>query len=200
MTEPSALVWHFASPLTVISSAPLGGGIGRRDFVLNAQVPRDYTRTDIDDHLREIAAAHGCRGDGVGMLTAVRVARATEAVEGGVRVCATVGVTSPTWASDHDGAVSAYRPGTINIVAFVPALLDDSALVNAVITVSEAKAQALIERGVPGTGTASDAVCIACEPSDGSRERFGGPRSRIGAPLARATHAAVTAGLQADAP
>jgi adenosylcobinamide amidohydrolase len=199
MTATRALVWRFASPLLTIASAPLGGGIGRRAWVLNAQVPRDYSRTDIDDHLRAIATEHGCDGDGVGMLTAAEVARATDAAEGDVRACATVGVTAPTWAADRDGAVAAYRPGTINIVAFVPALLDDGALVNAVMTVTEAKAQALSEHGVPGTGTASDAVCVVCEPSDGARERFAGPRSRIGAPLARVVHAAVTAGLRPGA-
>jgi adenosylcobinamide amidohydrolase len=130
------------------------------------------------------------------MLTAARVARCSSVNHGEVRAHATVGVTLPTWAADHDAAVSDYRPGTINIVAFVPATLDGSALVNAVMTVTEAKSQALLEYGVPGTGTATDALCVVCDPRDGARERFAGPRSRIGAPLARAVHAAVTAGLR----
>jgi len=67
--------------------------------------------------------------------------------------------------------------------------------VNAVMTVTEAKAQALLEMGVPGTGTASDAVCVACAPY-GTVETFAGPRSRIGAPLARAVHAAVRHGVR----
>jgi adenosylcobinamide amidohydrolase len=66
--------------------------------------------------------------------------------------------------------------------------------VNAVMTVTEAKAQALFEAGVPGTGTASDAVCIVCRP-DGAAEPFAGPRSRVGAPLARAVHTAVRRGV-----
>jgi adenosylcobinamide amidohydrolase len=191
------LVWDLAAPRRAIASAPLGGGIGERSWVVNAQVPRDYVRTDIDDHLRAIAAEQGCRGEGVGMLTAVKVAGVTTATDGGVRAYATVGVTAPTWAADADDAISAYAPGTINVVAFVPARLDDGALVNAVMTVTEAKSQALLEVGVPGTGTASDAVSIVCDPtaSDGATERFGGPRSRVGARLARAVRAAVAAGL-----
>ena len=59
---------------------------------------------------------------------------------------------------------------------------------------AEAKTQALVERGVPGTGTASDAVCIVC-PVDGDEEPFAGPRSPWGARLARATHGCVLAGL-----
>ena len=78
----------------------------------------------------------------------------------------------------------------MNVVAFLPVRLSEAALVNAATTITEAKAQALAERCVPGTGTASDAVCVVC-PADGDAERFGGPRSRWGAPLARAVHRAV---------
>jgi adenosylcobinamide hydrolase len=197
------LVWELPAPRRAIASAPLGGGIGERSWILNAQVSRDYERTDIDDHLRAIAAEQACVGEGVGMLTAVKVAGVTTATDDDVRAYATVGVTAPTWAADADDAISAYAPpGTINVVAFVPARLDDGALVNAVMTATEAKSQALLAAGVPGTGTASDALCIVCEPAsgDGTIERFGGPRSRIGAPLARAVHAAVTAGLPGARP
>jgi adenosylcobinamide amidohydrolase len=82
--------------------------------------------------------------------------------------------------------------GTVNIVAWVPVGLSDAALVNAVGTVTEAKAQALWELGLPATGTATDAVVVLCPP-DGPREAYGGPRSRWGAPLARATRDAVVA-------
>jgi adenosylcobinamide amidohydrolase len=187
-------VWRFASPLRCIASAPIGGGIGLRDWVLNAQVQLDYGRTDLDAHVAELASQLGCRGRGVGMLTAARVADAVDVHEAGIDVCATVGLSQPTWAADRDGASTVWRPGTINIVAMLPVRLTDAALVNAVVTATEAKTQALREAGVPGTGTATDAVCIACPPGDDA-EPFGGPRSRIGAPLARAVHAAVSKGV-----
>jgi adenosylcobinamide hydrolase len=193
----SVLVWTLAPSSLAISSAPLGGGTGARDWIVNAQVARDYSRIDIDDHLAEIARAQGCRGEGVGMLTAAPVARVASATDDGVEVHATVGVTAPTWAADVNDAVSAYAPGTINVVAFTEARLDDAALVNAVMTATEAKSQALFEHGVPGTGTASDAICIVCGGADAARERFAGPRSRVGAALARAVHGAVRAGLEA---
>lgn len=172
----------------------MGGGIGLRSWVLNAQVPRDYSRTDLDAHVASIAAAEGCTGDGVGMLTAVPMSFARYASDRGVEVCATVGVTRPTWAADATDAISAWTPGTINIVAFVPARLSEAALVNAVMTVTEAKVQALSEGGVPGTGTASDAACVVC-PASGPVQAFGGPRSGLGAPLARAVCEAVRGGI-----
>lgn len=193
-TRP-VLLWRFDAPRLAVSSAPVGGGIGRRAWVCNAQVDDDYTRTDLAAHVAEIAAANGCGGDGVGMLTAASVERACCARDGDVTVYATVGLSHPTWAADEDGAVSPWRPGTINVVAFVPVTLSEGALVNAVVTATEAKTQALVEAGVPGTGTASDAVCVVCEHSDAT-ERFAGPRSSVGASLARAVHRAVGRGIR----
>jgi adenosylcobinamide amidohydrolase len=189
------LVWRFPRPLLAVSSAPVGGGIGVRHWVLDAEVPRHYDRHDLHAHVAELAAACGCRGPGVGMLTAASVAAWRAAGDGGVEVAATVGVSRPTWAAGPDGTHGSWRPGTINVVAHVPVRLTPAALVNAVMTASEAKAQALLEAGVPGTGTASDALCITCPPG-GPAEPFAGPRSPWGARLARAVHAAVGAGLR----
>ena len=38
------LVWRLARPLLVVSSAPLGGGLGPRSWVVNATVGLDYDR------------------------------------------------------------------------------------------------------------------------------------------------------------
>ncbi len=76
------------------------------------------------------------------------------------------------------------------MVAQLPVRLTDAALLNALCTVAEAKAQALVEQGVPGTGTPSDAVSVVC-PLDGPAEPFAGPRSPWGARLARAVHASI---------
>jgi adenosylcobinamide amidohydrolase len=125
------------------------------------------------------------------MLTAADVSARQHANDNGAEVSVTVGLGHPTWAAAADEP--AQLVGTINVMAWIPVSLSPAAMVNAVTTVAEAKAQALFEAGVPGTGTASDAVIIAC-PDVGSGEAFAGPRSRWGARLARATRAAVLAG------
>ena len=183
------VLWRLDGPHPMLSTAPLGGGWGRRSWILNAQVELDYARTDPDAHAAEIAAGAGAVGPGVGMLTAADLTPGY-AEDDGVRAWATVGVTSPTWAADVDDAISAWVPGTINLVVSVPHALTDAAMVNAVTTATEAKVQALAEAGVPGTGTASDAVCLVCAP-DGPADEFGGPRSTGGARGGRAVHAAV---------
>jgi adenosylcobinamide amidohydrolase len=190
------LVWRFPHPVRAIASAPLGGGVGVRRWVVNATVDRDYARLDPDVHLREIADGLGLSGPGAGLLTAVDVGHAVTASDGGVEVVATVGLGHPTLAAAPDEAAPEIV-GTINIVALVPAALSDAALVNAVATATEAKVQALWEYGVAATGTASDAVFVGSGLGPGGPvEPFGGPRSIWGARLARAVHAAVRSGAE----
>lgn len=189
------LVWRLTTPLLTISSGPLGGGIGLRHWVVNATVPHGYTRTDPQAHLTEIAAGLGLTGEGTGFLTAVDVREVVHRTDTGVHASVTTGVgTHPTWAAGP-AAAPAEPVGTINAVCVLPVRLSPAALVNAVATVAEAKAQALWEAGVPGTGTSTDATALLC-PADGEPEPFGGPRSRFGGALARAVHAAVLGGLR----
>ncbi|MBO4209695.1 adenosylcobinamide amidohydrolase [Micromonospora echinofusca] len=212
------LYWRAEHPVQVISSGPLGGGIGLRNWLVNATVPMSYHRDDPDAHLVELADRLGLTGPGVGLLTGVDVAEVVRRVDTDVRVWATVGLGTPIRAAEPPldvevpgpppggepaagparaagapNGVTPERVGTVNIVAFVPARLGDAALVNAVATVTEAKAQALADLGLDATGTPTDSVTVCC-PADGPVAAYGGPRSRWGAPLARAVHAAVLAG------
>ncbi len=171
----------------------VGGGIGVRRWVLNAQVEDGEHHADPVLYVSELAAALGCRGEGVGFLTAAPVAGWTGGHSGDVDAVATVGLRHPSWAAAA-AEPSSVRVGTINVVGFVPTPLSPAALVNAVMTATEAKTQALVERGVAGTGTPTDAVCVLA-PVEGAAEPYGGPRSRVGADLARAVHAAVVAGV-----
>jgi adenosylcobinamide amidohydrolase len=175
----------------------MGGGLGERRWAINATVEKTYARMDPEDHLQAIAAGLGLAGTGVGMLTAVDVSQHVTRTDGGVIVAATVGLGHPTWAAAPDGDLRELRPGTINIVAWVPAALSEAALVNTVVSVTEAKSQALWEHGLDATGTGSDAVFVACERSGTSVEPHGGPRSIWGARLARAVHTAVYEGARA---
>lgn len=193
----AALVWRVGPDRRMISTAILGGGLGERAWVLNAQVPGGYARMDPVAHLREIAAPLGLSGAGVGLLTAADVRRWTSATDGGVRVAATVGVGTPAWAAVPWDAAGAGAPGTINVLVSVPVALDDAALVNLVATVTEAKVQALLDAGHAATGTPTDAVCVAARTT-GEREPFGGPRSAWGSRVARAVHRAVRKGARSS--
>jgi adenosylcobinamide amidohydrolase len=204
---PMAL-WRPGPGYQMISSGVLGGGLGPREWVLNAQVATGYARTDPAAHLRQLAGRLGLSGPGIGLLTAARVTDVVQGQDRGVHAAATVGLRVPTWAAAPPGGQdrelapvgrdvrSPFRPGTINVIVVVPVPLADAAFVNAVVTATEAKAQAVLDAGFAGTGTATDAICIAAPMDPGSEpaEEFTGPRSRWGASIARAVHAAVRAG------
>jgi adenosylcobinamide amidohydrolase len=217
------LVWEPGAGWRAISSAVLGGGIGPLSWLVNAQVPDGYRRMDPDRHLAAIAAGLGLAPPGVGLLTAARVADVEVVRDSGVVVAATVGIGRPTWAAagptvspavglaagpaagpaaGERESAAGYRPGTINILVCVPVPLEDSALVGAVITATEAKVQGLLDASVGCSGTASDAICVAAPDPAGalgagrSAEAFAGPRSHWGSPIGRAVHAAVHAGVR----
>lgn len=192
------VVWRFAEPRRALSSAVSGGGLSTPDWVLNATVERGYDRSDPEAHLLDLARSADLTGDGVAMMTAVDVGELVVARDGGVTAWATVGVERAQWASAeapawHEGAGS--QIGTINVVVDVPVVLSDAALVNAVATATEAKAQAMFERGLAGTGTPTDSIVVCIPDTRASGEPYGGPRSVWGSRIARAVHGAVAGGL-----
>jgi adenosylcobinamide amidohydrolase len=136
------------------------------------------------------------------MLTAASVDRFQDVVCGSARAFATVGLGAPiaaTGVGSGSGPEGVAPVGTINILAVVAASLTDAGLVGALQTAVEAKAQALAAAGVlagnaPGfaTGTASDAIAVACPP--GSSVAFAGPATPTGSDLARAVYEAVRLG------
>ncbi|MFH8974842.1 adenosylcobinamide amidohydrolase [Streptomyces sp. NPDC017890] len=195
-----ALLWRSGPGWRMASSAVLGGGIAEGAWVLNAQVAHGYRRTDPARHLADLAHAAGVRGPGVGLMTAADVSASARARDGGAEAVVTAGISVRGWAaSPEEGATAAAAPGTINILAALPVALSDAALVNAVMTATEAKVQALLESGLDCSGTPTDAVCVAARaPRAGTAvHAFAGPRSEWGARLARAVHRAVLGALPA---
>ena len=200
--DAPVLVWRFDTDVRAVASAVVGGGLGPRRWITNATVGLHYDEPDPADHARRIAAGCGLgEADGIGLLTAVDVRDFTTAVDGGAEVVATTGLGAITWAAAADGEFEGWEPGTINVVAWVPEPMADAALVNLVVTVTEAKVQALGGAGVPATGTPTDAVVVCCPaapPPDDHHHRYGGPRSSWGSRVARAAHAAITEGVARD--
>jgi adenosylcobinamide amidohydrolase len=203
LRDERALVATLDAPHRCLSSAVLGGGAAAAArHWLNLRVPHGYARTDPEAHLVEEALARGLDpAEVIGMLTAADVRAAVERADGPARAIATVGIGQPLAAAGRrPRAVAAV--GTINLLVVVDAPLTDAALVAAVQTATEAKAQALADAGVralnhdgPATGTATDAVCVAVRP--GASVPFAGPATVAGAALARAVHGAVLAGALA---
>jgi adenosylcobinamide amidohydrolase len=197
-----ALTADLGAPYRALSSAVLGGGLRPIRTWLNLQVPPDYARTDPEAHLREVVARLALPGPVAGMLTAADVARRTTARRPLARAVSTVGIGQPLAAAGRRPR-SVRAAGTINVLVVSAVALTDAALAGALLTVAEAKAQALADAGVralnhdgPATGTATDSVLVAA-PVAGAAAPFAGPATRVGADIAAVVHAAVHAGALA---
>lgn len=168
---------HFSlsstTPLAVLSSASVGGGRGCWRTLVNRHVDKDYREGDPVEETRGWLVANGYDPEQTPtLLTAARMENASviqmgdplvqvaAIVTAGVSNAARMGWPGPVFMDHPD-------PGTINILLVVDGELTEGALVNTVITVTEAKAAALQEldvrdgEGRSATGTTTDAVMIA---------------------------------------
>ena len=198
-----AVVVTATTPLTVLSSAVAGGGLGRARAVVNLHVGLDCPWDDAQPRLDAFAARRRLPAPWIGLLTAAWTERATVAADQargvGALVVVTVGLSNPVNAGRS--APAGVAPGTINTIAIVDADLPPAALVNLVTTLTEVKVLALAEASVecddgPASGTSTDAVVVAAT-GRGRPLRFGGPISDAGWVVARAARTALTDGIRA---
>jgi len=205
---PRAVRVSSEAPLAVLSSAVVGGGLDELREILNVHVDDKYDGEQPEEDLAAVAAELGIRERFVGLMTAAYTEYARCAVESldEVTVAAVVsiglsntscaGVTPPIAAGPAGGA-AAPGPGTINVILLVDAALTSAAMVNAVITATEAKAMTLAEwdvrtpDGDPASGTSTDTVVVACT-GRGEELRYAGPATPVGWLAARAVRAAMT--------
>ncbi len=197
--EATAVI-RFTERMEVLSSAPYNGGHAVTDTVFIMQVAHDFSCPDYMGVLRAKVKQYSLPEDSVGFMTAAEVkyvfSQAEEAYDGGeVYVATTAGVTNCVCAGDpltdweRKSARSAeiYRKliaGTINIVAVVPFPLTDTAKINAMIPLVEAKTLGMRDRGYVETGTTSDAMAIV-SPTGDDRMPFLGTGTHAGMALAR---------------
>lgn len=197
---------HLQSPqlLTTLSSSFYGGGFRRVRHILNAYVAADYCSRRPAHDLQAIAAACGIHAPFVGLLTAVPLHRARSVFleEQGLQVgvVATAGVGNATSAGVSLPFVA--TPGTINLILLLDARLSRAAMVNAIITATEAKSALLGEmdirtaQGALATGTSTDTVTVAIT-GRGPVQVYAGPATLAGYLLGRAVRQAVRESLLA---
>jgi iron complex transport system ATP-binding protein len=183
----AAIILHSQQPLQILSSAVVGGGLIYARYILNCHVRKGYCHPQPDADLAVMARNLGIVEPFVGMMTAARMheARATARQAEGVTVAAivTAGLSNPSTPGLSPPATS--KPGTINLILLVDAHLTPAALVNAVITATEAKAQIILAHGTrtpeghAATGTSTDAIVVACT-GRGEALPYAGPVTRVG--------------------
>ena len=169
--EENLLILESQEPLTALSSAMIGDGFGETKTIVNAHVHKNLDLSNPAKHLQDRVRAAGIAGSFVGLMTAVFLdtAQVCTKVQDGLAVTAvvTAGIGNATRAGLS-------RPGirkinTINIILLIDGTVEPSAIVNAVITATEAKTDVMQQLAIPthdgqgiATGTSSDATVIAC--------------------------------------
>ena len=201
-TGPRAVRVSSQRPLTVLSSAVVGGGLGSAREILNAHVDDRYDGERPEDDLVVVAAELGVTEPFVGLMTAAYTEHARCALESSGDL-AVVAVVSVGLSNTSSAGVTlpftreASRPGTINIVLVVDGALTPAAMVNAVITATEAKTLTLEEwdvrtpEGELASGTSTDTVVVACT-GRGKDLDYAGPATTVGWLAARAVRSAMT--------
>ena len=200
--DAEAVVIRAELALRAVSSAIVGGGLTETRAIVNLHVPKAFHCQESEGVLADFAHRRAIASPFVGLLTGAPTEQAEVAMErrGDLAAWAVVTVGLSNRSAAGRSALAAWQPSTINTIVVVDADPEDAALVNLVITATEAKALALEEAGVRSleggvvTGTSTDAVVIAAT-GRGPRCRFGGPVSELGWLVARAVKSAMDAGV-----
>jgi adenosylcobinamide hydrolase len=197
-----AVVVRADRALRVVSSAIVGGGLSHVRAIVNLHVSKSFHCADSETDLAVFAHRRGVPSPFVGLLTGAATEKAETAVgrRDGLAVTAVVTLGLSNRSAAGRSAPAAWAASTINTIVIVDADPEDAALVNLVITATEAKTLALMEAevrtpdGGPITGTSTDAVVVAAT-GRGPRCRFGGPVSELGWLAASAVKGAVDASV-----
>lgn len=192
--------------LKALSSAVLGGGLRRVRFIINHTVDRNYYgKLTPAKYLSHMARKMNLGSDTVGLMTAVDVKHTVMSFgtrdDVAVAALSTVGVGNACSAGTQNVFFKGPdRPGTINIVVLIDGDLTDAAMVNAVITATEAKSMAMMHAdihlpdGTAATGTTTDAIVIACT-AKGKLHQYSGLATDLGFLVGRTVYKAVAEGI-----
>ncbi len=202
--KPEVIHVQSSELLTTLSSSFFGGGFRRVRHILNAKVDKDYSADNPAADLRALAARCDVSEPFIGLLTAVPMRKArivcSEAQGLRVVVVTTAGVGNATSAGISPPCES--KPGTINIMVLLDAKLTRAAMLNAIITVTEAKCAILhamnirTPDGLLATGTSTDTVTLAMTGL-GPAHPYAGPATVVGWLMAKAVRQAVQESLAA---
>ncbi|HWQ48488.1 MAG TPA: adenosylcobinamide amidohydrolase [Methanosarcina sp.] len=177
-------------------STGLNGGRARVKYLFNKQVPRTFNPPDPQKFLKEEALKLGLEGAHFGLLTAVKMEYLQVIENDYLTAFITAGVSN--------GSEFRANVGTINIIFISKVRLSETALLGAIITATEAKGLALLEKGYTFLGTNTDAIIVAyeidSEPDLENEERqeipYAGSSTDFGKKITEAVIKGVKAGLE----
>ncbi|MCC4765434.1 adenosylcobinamide amidohydrolase [Methanosarcina sp. DH1] len=174
----------------------LNGGRARVKYLFNKQVPRTFNPPDPREFVKEEALKLSFEEAYFGLLTAVKMEYLQVIENDYLTAFITAGVSN--------GSEFRAKVGTINIILISKVRLSETALLGAIITATEAKGLALLEKGYTFLGTNTDAVIVAYEiaskPGLENEERqeipYAGSSTDFGKKITEAVIKGVKVGLE----
>jgi adenosylcobinamide hydrolase len=203
-------IWS-KTPLKILSSAILNGGLQEANGIINVQVPEGCgsDKSDVHWHPEEFLSGEVQRlklpeKKVVGLMTAAKMQNISVYSEkcgetvltALVTAGSTVAVTAGEPAASKNGDKIA-RIGTINIILIVDGNLTEGCMVEAIKTLTEAKTVALREldirsqfSGDLATGTLTDSIAVGCTKK-GDPIQYAGTFTLLGELIAKCVRKAV---------
>ncbi|MFC0559819.1 heme ABC transporter ATP-binding protein [Halalkalibacter alkalisediminis] len=180
-----------------LSSAVIGAGFRWHHQFVNRHVDKNYSADNVEMEYGQYLREKGLDpNDTLGMMTAAFLEDASILISKpsspAIYVMISAGVSNAVDAATaHQQADWIPVMGTINIWVFIEGNLPEAAYIQAVMTVTEAKAKALHDEhvidsvsGTIATGTSTDSVLIASSQS-GVRYPYAGTITPLGKEIAR---------------
>ena len=198
--DNTLVIWS-KTPLRILSSAVLNGGLKEANGIINVQVSEGCGSDKNDEHWnaedflnKKVEKLQLPNEQVVGLMTAAKMQNVVmcreKYDETKLTVFATAGttiaVTAGEAAASNNSSFRIERCGTINIIVIVDGNLTEGCMVESVKTVTEAKTVALREldvrsqfSGDAASGTLTDTVAVACT-TKGDAIKFAGTFTILG--------------------
>jgi adenosylcobinamide amidohydrolase len=183
--------------LHTLSNAVYNGGMSSADRLVNWKVPLHYNSDNPQADVALQLQLWGLEPErSVVLMTAAKLTHASTAELCGnyfkLFCITTSGTRNAARAGSERTVFPAWRAGTINTMLLFDGQLTDSAMVNALLTATEAKAAALQDIGLRdpdngriATGTITDAIILGVSgsPAYGAIHEYAGTATEVGAAI-----------------
>lgn len=191
------IIIQLKHPIKTISSGVVGAGIGWYKTFINRHVHESYRCVNHREEMRTFLSEEGFQpNQTVGMMTAVDLEDYSSGYYEGsgfsLFVVITAGIGGAVDGTRATPSKAPVTAGTINTWIFVNGSLTEEAMIQSVITATEAKAQVLRELQIndkktntKATGTATDSILVAAT-QHGKELDYAGSATELGALIGKA--------------
>ncbi|WNS75910.1 adenosylcobinamide amidohydrolase [Bacillus sp. DTU_2020_1000418_1_SI_GHA_SEK_038] len=201
------VVFRSPIPLRTMSSGVVGSGTGWHQLFVNRHVDKNYDCIDHRKEMVEYLKAHGFEsGETVGMMTAVMLQDVSFQLyrdeSFAAFVIVTAGVGNAVDAAKANEHVFQLQPGTINTWVFVSGDMTEEAIIQSIMTATEAKVKALQDlevkdpvTGTIATGTSTDSILIA-STQRGQKLEYAGTITPLGKMIGKGVYECTREAIQ----